>query len=102
MASINIDRLVEREENFTRYDGAVHRGIEICDTCPSKAGNKFRDVTDALRSRVDDGRLYLRVDNYSMGGDPLPGTHKMLRVLYVLDGERRNVVVDEKTDLRLP
>jgi hypothetical protein len=51
---------------------------------------------------VDDGHLYLRVDNESMGVDPLPGAHKSLRVLYVLNGERRNVVVDEKTELRLP
>ena len=60
------------------------------------------NVTDILRSRIDDGRLFVHVDNYSMGGDPLPGAHKYLRVLYVQDGQRRNVVVDEKTDLRLP
>ncbi|HUD66767.1 MAG TPA: hypothetical protein VMQ17_19450 [Candidatus Sulfotelmatobacter sp.] len=43
------------------------------------------------------------IDNYSMGGDPLPGMHQYLRIFYVVkDGERRNTVVDEKTDLRLP
>jgi hypothetical protein len=42
------------------------------------------------------------VDNYSMGGDPLPGAHKSLRVLYMYDGQRQNIVVDEKTDLQLP
>jgi hypothetical protein len=42
------------------------------------------------------------MDNYSMGGDPLPGMHQYLRIFYVVkDGERRNIVVDEKTDLRL-
>ena len=66
------------------------------------AGGQFANVTDALRNRMDDGHLYLHVDNYSMGVDPMPGIHKSLRVLYVLDGERRNVEVDEKTDLRLP
>ena len=66
------------------------------------AEGQFVNVTDALRSRVDGGRLYLRVDNYSMGVDPLPGVHKSLRVLYTIGGERRNVVVDEKTDLQLP
>jgi hypothetical protein len=66
------------------------------------ADGQFVNVTDALRSRVDDGRLYLHVDNYSMGGDPLPGARKRLRILYTIDGDRRNVVVDEKTDLRLP
>ncbi len=66
------------------------------------AQGQFINVTEALRSRMEDGRLYLHVDNYSMGGDPLPGAHKWLRVLYLYDGQRRNVVVDEKTDLRLP
>ena len=50
VASIDIDRLVEWEECITRYDGAVHRGIEVRDACPSKAGDKFGDVTDALCS----------------------------------------------------
>jgi Domain of unknown function (DUF3395) len=36
------------------------------------------------------------------GGDPLPGAHKRLRVQYMYDGQERNVVVDEKTDLQLP
>lgn len=66
------------------------------------AEGQFMNVTDALRSRVGDGRLYLHIDNYSMGGDPLPGRRKWLRVLYSIDGERRNVVLEEKTDLQLP
>ena len=66
------------------------------------AEGQFMNVTDALRSRIDDGRLYLRVDNATMGGDPLPGARKWLRVLYFYDGSRRNIVVDEKTELRLP
>jgi hypothetical protein len=66
------------------------------------AGGQFINVTDALQQRVDDGRIYIRVDNYNMGGDPLPGHRKWLRVLYSYNGERRSVVVDEKTDLQLP
>ena len=63
---------------------------------------RFIDVTDTLQQRVDDARIYIRVDNYNMGGDPLPGHRKWLRVLYSYNGERRSVVVDEKTDLQLP
>jgi hypothetical protein len=37
-----------------------------------------------------------------MGGDPLPERRKWLRVLYCADGERHNVVVEEKNELRLP
>jgi hypothetical protein len=66
------------------------------------AEGQFINVTDALEQRVDDGRIYIRVDNYNMGGDPLPGHRKWLRVLYSFNGERRSVVVDEKTDLQLP
>ena len=81
--------------------GRHERGLVILRAYYGAEG-QFMNVTDALRSRVDDGRLFLHVDNYSMGSDPLPGAHKWLRVLYMLDGERRSVVVDEKTDLRLP
>lgn len=91
----------DREE--LRHEGYEHpqRGLQIMRAYYGAEG-QFVNVTDALRSRMDDGHLYLRVDNYSMGADPMPGVHKSLRVLYVLDGERRNIVVDEKTDLRLP
>jgi DnaJ-like protein len=66
------------------------------------AEGQFVDVTDSLRSQMNDGRLFIRVDNRSMGVDPLPGHRKWLRVLYFSDGERKSVVVEEKTDLQLP
>ena len=50
VGSIDVDWLVEREECLTRNGGAVHRGIEIRDACPSEAGDKFGDITDTLRS----------------------------------------------------
>lgn len=100
----------ERREDHERHESSDRRedwqdrrqrGLQILRAYYGAEG-QFLNVTDLLRSRIDDGRLFLRVDNYSMGGDPLPGIHKYLRVLYVQDGERRNTVVDEKTDLRLP
>ena len=42
------------------------------------------------------------VDNRSMGGDPDPDVRKMLRVLYWHDGQRRQIVVPEHGELRLP
>lgn len=66
------------------------------------AEGQFVNVTDAVRSNVNDGRISMRVDNYAMGVDPAPGVHKFLRILYVYDGERRNITVDEKTFLQLP
>jgi len=77
------------------------RGVHIIRAYYGAEGH-FMNVTETLRSRVNDGRLYLRVDGSSMGGDPLPGRRKWLRVLYFSEGERRNAVVEEKSELRLP
>jgi hypothetical protein len=90
-----------REERHQEGYERPERGLQIMRAYYG-AGGQFVNVTDALRNRMDDGHIYLHVDNDSMGVDPLPGVHKSLRVLYVIDGERQNVVVDEKTDLRLP
>ena len=91
------ERGQRREVNYGRGE----RGVRILRAYYGAEG-QFTNVTDVLRSQIDDGRIYLRVDNNSMGGDPLPGRRKWLRVLYLYDGQRRNIVVDEKTDLRLP
>jgi hypothetical protein len=62
----------------------------------------FVDVTEQLRGMKRDGRLFLVVDNRSMGVDPDPAVHKVLRVLYWHDGQRRQIVVPEHAELRLP
>jgi len=62
----------------------------------------FVDVTEQLRSMKRDGRLFLIVDNRSLGVDPDPDVHKVLRVLYWHDGERHQIVVPEHGELRLP
>jgi hypothetical protein len=91
------DREDRREVAYDHHE----RGLRILRAYYGAEG-QFVNVTEALRSRVDNGQLFLRVDNYSMGGDPLPGARKWLRILYIYDGQRRNAVVEEKTDLRLP
>jgi DnaJ-like protein len=92
-----------REWEERREEGRDHHehGVHIIRAYYGAEG-QFMNVTEALRSRVDDGRLRLRIDDSTMGGDPLPGRRKWLRVLYFSDGERRNAVVEEKTELRLP
>ena len=62
----------------------------------------FVDVTEQLRSMKRDGRLLVVVDNRSMGVDPDPSIHKVLRVLYWHDGQRQQVVIPEHAQLRLP
>ncbi len=82
------------------YDHREHR-LHILHADYGVEG-QFVDVTEALRSHIDDGHLSVRVDNYTLGVDPAPGVHKYLRVEYVFRGDRRNIMVDEKTFLQLP
>jgi hypothetical protein len=96
------DRRDDRRSDRPDYAYQHHeQGVRILRAYYGAEG-QFMNVTEVLRSRMDDGRLLMHVDNYAMGGDPLPGAHKTLRILYLIDGRRRNIVVDEKTDLRLP
>jgi|SRR5579863_1858350 len=62
----------------------------------------FADVTETLRGYKHDGRLFVVVDNRSMGIDPDPMVHKVLRVLYFNEGRRQQIVVPEHGELRLP
>jgi hypothetical protein len=62
----------------------------------------FANVTEQLRSMKRDGTLFVVVDSRSMGVDPDPRVHKVLRVLYWHHGERKQVVVPEHAELRLP
>jgi len=92
-----------REQEERRDEAFDHRerGLRILRAYYGADG-QFLNVTDAVRSHMDDGHLFLHIDNYSMGVDPMPGVHKWLRVLYMYNGERHSAIVDEKTDLRLP
>ena len=62
----------------------------------------FVNVTEQLRNMKRDGRIFIVVNNQTMGGDPDPRVRKFLRVLYWHDGQRRQVVVPEYGELRLP
>ena len=62
----------------------------------------FVNVTDQLRRMVNDGHLFTRVDNEHLGLDPDPHVHKVLRILFWFEGQRRNIVVPEHAELRLP
>ena len=62
----------------------------------------FVNVTEQLRSYQHGPQLFVVVDNRSMGGDPDPSVHKVLRVLYWVAGERHQIVVPEHGELRLP
>ncbi len=59
----------ERGDRREDWPDRHERGLQILRAYYGAEG-QFMNVTDVLRSRIDDGRLFLRVDNYSMGGDP--------------------------------
>ena len=89
------------DDHHDGYREHRERGVRILRAYYGADG-QFVNVTDAVRSYVNDGQISMRVDNNSLGVDPAPGVHKVLRVLYVQYGERRNIMVDEKTFLQLP
>jgi hypothetical protein len=93
----HINLALDPERGYEWHDRELH----IMRAFYGGAGH-FVDVTEILRSNKHDGRLYMPIDNRTMGGDPDPEVHKVLRVLYWHDGERRQVVVPEHAELRLP
>jgi hypothetical protein len=62
----------------------------------------FANVTEQVRSYQHGPQLFVVVDNRSMGGDPDPSIHKVLRVLFFAGGQRHQVVIPEHAELRLP
>ncbi len=50
-------------------------------------GNGAKDVTGMVRSKVQNGKLALRVDNDTLGGDPSPLAEKWLTLTYKRPGE---------------
>ncbi len=77
------------------------RGLHIMRAYYGGEGH-FVNVTERLRQVKEGNHLFIHVDNRNLGIDPDPYVHKALRVLYWYDGQRRNVVVPERGDLRLP
>jgi hypothetical protein len=93
----HVNLVLDPDRGYEWHDRELH----IMRAFYGGAGH-FADVTELLRGMKHDGRVLVVVDNRSMGGDPDPAVVKMLRVLYWRDGERRQVVVQEHGELRLP
>jgi hypothetical protein len=93
----HVNLVLDPERGYEYHD----RNLHIMRAFYGGAGH-FVDVTEQLRSMTRDGRVFVVVDNRTMGGDPDPEVHKVLRVLYWHDGQRRQIVVPEHGELRLP
>ncbi len=83
------------------YPGNQNRNLRITQASYG-AGNRRRDVTNLLQSRVRNNRLNVPVNNNTMGGDPAVGQPKDVQVAYEFQGQRRNVRVREGDNLTLP
>ncbi len=93
----HVNLILDPDRGYDWHDRELH----IMRAFYGGAGH-FVDVTETLRGYKHDGRVFLVVDNRSMGGDPDPDVRKVLRVLFFMDGQRRQVVVPEGGELRLP
>lgn len=80
---------------------ASHHGLRILRADYGVEG-RFADVTQRLAPQIQDNRLALRVDNYSMGGDPADHQRKTLTVWYVFDGRSGMETVNEGDSISLP
>ena len=88
-----------------RFHGADHnRGRESLQILYAFYGVQRRtvNVTDALRARVEEGSLFIHVDNNAMGFDPAVGAEKLLIVVYRFEGREQAVAVGEGYNLSLP
>jgi len=93
----HVNLVLDPDRGYEWHDRELH----IMRAFYGGAGH-FVDVTETLRSYKHGPQLFVVVDNRSMGGDPDPEVHKVLRVLYWVAGERRQIVVPEHSELRLP
>jgi hypothetical protein len=97
----------DRREDRRERDGGVnagggYSGLNII-SASYGAGRQRRDVTDRVRSMVRDGRLAIRVDNDTLGGDPAPNVPKSLTVTYASGrGGQREVRANEGQRLTVP
>jgi hypothetical protein len=76
-------------------------GLQIL-TASYGAQNKFVDVRQLLQSRVQNDRLDFQVTNASMGGDPMRGASKTLRINYGWAGGAYDVAARENQRVSIP
>jgi alpha-L-rhamnosidase len=82
----------------TRTAGKLHI---VGATYQTVDGEKTRDVTEMLASKVNENTLALTITNEAMGGDLAFGKKKNLLVTYELDHQRLQKTVDEGDMLTL-
>ena len=112
----NAKQLVFREHEYANltgyagtaggYDSRPRAGYGQADfqITSARYGRGYRtvDVTDALNSRIQNGRLEMRLDGNSLGDDPAPGRSKTLTVHYTYNGHPAQAIFRDGDNVRLP
>lgn len=80
---------------------AQGRQLNINNAIYGKNGRGM-NVTNKLRSMIQNNTLDVKVNNNSMGGDPNVGADKNLKVEYTYQGRTMTKLVKEGDRLRLP
>ncbi len=80
---------------------AQGRQLRINNAIYGKNGRGM-NVTNKLRSMIQNNTLDVKVNNNNMGGDPNVGADKNLKVEYTYQGHTMTKVVKEGDRLRLP
>lgn len=65
-------------------------------------GGQGVDVTNRVRSMVQNNTLDFKVTNSNLGGDPNVGADKTLKLSYTYMGQTHNIVVKEGDRVRVP
>jgi hypothetical protein len=82
----------EIDKQLAGLDGVAWRArpsqrLDILRAVWGCGGERDRIVTERIRASIADGWLRIRADNVTLGGDPCPGTPKILTIEYQLDGD---------------
>ena len=84
------------EEKSVVYADVVVLSARYCARDDKTMG---RDVTGKVRRLLADGHRNFKVENPLLGGDPAPNHYKVLDLIYTVDGERRQQVVQERAQV---
>lgn len=80
----------------------IHTGrLKINNARYGKSG-QGADVTNRVRSMVQNNTLDFKVNNNNLGGDPNVGADKTLKLNYTYQGLQHNIVVKEGDRCRVP
>jgi len=82
--------------------GPAARPLEIL-KAEYGAGDRWHDATQAVKGMINGNRLVVTADNNSLAGgwDPASGVPKVLKISYMLGGERHDDEVGENLILRV-